>query len=186
MNRHPDLPEESASRAEQRPLQGADNVATSGVRLGAGLTAVAIARQIDELVRALNYATLAPQPRLEFAADVYEVLGSLYAALTKLPQACGQLSDFLARHDAAGNLRAERGFPHGGRPALAVKAARFKLGQAAVAANVTATALGRAQEAISGLSYVESEGPLAGRPRSAGPPQPRDHAAPDRGQAIER
>ena len=181
MNLGPDLPHEPA----QRPLRAAD-LAAANAGHGAGLPAVVIARQIDELVRALTYATRTPDTRLEFAADVYEVLGSLHAALTTLPQACGQLADFLARHDAAGALRAERGFPHAGRPALAVEAATFKLGQAAVAANVTATALNRAQEAISGLSYAESEGPLAGRSRSDGPPQPRDHAAPDRGQAIER
>lgn len=130
---------------------------------GADLTAAGVARQLDELARALNYATLPRAARLEYASDVYSVLGSLQAALSKLPQACGQLAAFLERHQAAGDLRAERGFPHAGRPSGAVEAAVFKLGQAAVAANVTATALGRAQSAISGLSHEEGPQPSPAR-----------------------
>lgn len=149
------------------------------------LTAVVLARQIDELTRALNYATRAAGPRLEYAADVYEVLGSLHAALTKIPQACGQLADFLRRQDAAGSLRSERGFPHAGHPTVAVEAATFKLGQAAVAANVTATAFGRAQEAISGLSHAEPDQPPTRRARPSRRATTADHVAPDRGQLIE-
>ncbi len=180
---HP--PHETATRPSHRPQPSADEDATVPVQ-DAELTAVLVARQIDELTRVLNYATRAAGPRLEYTADVYEVLGSLHAALAKLPQACGQLADVLARHDSAGALRAERGFPHAGRPDLAVEAATFKLGQAAVAANVTATAFGRAQEAISGLSHVEPEQPLARQPRPAFRPQPVDHSVPDQGQAIDR
>jgi hypothetical protein len=119
----------------------------------AGLTAVGVARQLDEIAHALTYATLPRAARLEHASDVYEVLGSLNAALAKLPQACGQLASFLERQQSAGVLRAEHGFPHAGRPSVAVAEAAFKLGHAAVAANVTATAFGRAQTAISGLSH---------------------------------
>jgi hypothetical protein len=68
------------------------------------LTAVLVAGQLDDLARALNYATRGAGPRLEYAADVYKVLGSLRAAMTKVPQVCGQLADFLARQDAAGAL----------------------------------------------------------------------------------
>jgi hypothetical protein len=124
----------------------------------AGLTAVRVAHQLDELARALNYATLPHAPRLEYVADVYTVLGSLQAALSKLPQTCGQLASFLERQQSAGVLRAERGFPHAGRPSVAVEEAVFKLAQAAVAANVTATAFGRSQTAISGLSH-DGRGP---------------------------
>lgn len=186
MNPDPDFLHESAHGAAHRKEPATDDGSATGLGHFRGLTAVAIARQIDELASALNYATRAPEPRLKFAADVYEVLGSLQAALTELPQTCGQLADFLARHDAAANLRAERGFPHAGRPARAVEAATFKLGQAALAANVTATALSRAQQAISGLSFAESGGRRAGHSQSAGLRQSRDHAAPDRGRAIER
>ena len=135
----------------------------------AGLTAVRVAHQFDELARALNYATLPRAPRLEYVADVYTVLGSLQAALSKLPQACGQVSSFLERQQSAGVLRAERGFPHAGRPSVAIEEAAFKLGQAAVAANVTATALGRAQTAISGLSH-DSVAPTSPPPPSQNAP----------------
>ena len=148
------------------------------------LTAVLVARQLDDLVRALNYVTRAAGPRLEYAADVYEVLGSLRAALSKLPQACGQLADFLAHHNAAGTLGAERGFRHAGHPTVAVEAATFKLGQAAVAANITGLALGRAQEAISGLSHVEPDRPPA-RARQTRRANTAGHVAPDRGRVIE-
>ncbi|MGQ0631497.1 MAG: hypothetical protein ACT4P1_10670 [Sporichthyaceae bacterium] len=150
------------------------------------LTAVLLARQLDELARALNYATRAAGPRLEYASDVYEVLRSLRAALTKLPQACGQLADFLRRQDAAGTLRAERGFPHARRPDVAVANAAFNLGQAAVAANVTATALGRAQETISGLSHNELENSRPARARASrllGITEPE--AAPTQGPGVE-
>ncbi len=181
---HP--PRDTAALPAHRPPASADEGAPAVGVQDPKLTAVLVARQLEELARALNYATRTAGPRLEYAADVYEVLGSLHAALAKLPQACGQLADFLARHDSAGAFRAERGFPHAGRPTLAVEAASFKLGQAAAAANVTATALGRAQEAISGLSHAEPGEPLAHRHRPTFRPQPADHGAPGQGQAIER
>ncbi len=144
----------------------------------ADLTAVRVARQLDELARALNYATLPRAARLDHVADAYTVLGSLQAALSKLPQACGQLAVFLERQQAAGGLGAERGFPHAGRPSVAVEEATFKLGQAAVAANVTATALGRAQTAISGLSHDGAAPTPPPRPsRNAPTASPTNRAA---------
>lgn len=150
----------------------------------ARVTAVQIARELDELARALNYATLPGRTRLEYAADVYEVLGSLRAALAKLPQACGQLADFLARQHGDGALRAEQGFPHAGDPAAAVHAGRASLSQAAIAANVAATVCGRAQEAISGLSNVEPDQPVRRRPHAIGGAILKDHTH-GRERAIE-
>lgn len=145
----------------------APNESAAGVNVhGTDLTAVRVAQQFDELARALNYATMPRAARHEYVGDVYLVLGSLQATLSKLPQACGQIVAFLERQQTAGVLRAERGFPHAGRPSAAVEAAVFKLGQAAVAANVTATALGRAQSAISGLSHDEAPQPPPARPTS--------------------
>lgn len=140
---------------------------------------MSVARQLDDLARALNYATMPRAARLEYTGDVYLVLGSLQATLSKLPQACGQLAAFLDRQQhSAGVLRAERGFPHAGRPSAAVEEAVFKLGQAAVAANVTATALGRAQCAISGLSHEDGPQPFPARTqRSEATVSPTDRAA---------
>jgi hypothetical protein len=179
---HPDREPVNRPRRQLRPTSG-EPVPAVDVH-DPQLTAALLARQFDELVRALNYATRATGPRLEHAADVYEVLGSLRAALTKLPQACGQLADFLARQNAAGALRAERGFPYAGHPAVAVEAAAFELGQAAVAANVTATAFGRAQETISGLSHPGFDRHPA-RGRQTRPARTADQVTPDLGRVIE-
>lgn len=140
-------------------------------------TAVQLARQIDELARALSYATMPPSPRLDHAADVYAVLGSLEAALSKLPQCCGQLVAFL--HRQPDGLRAARGFPHAGQPATAVERTMLELEEAALAAHVSATALGRAQAAISGLSH---EGPPAAAPPTR---RPAGYAAADRARVVE-
>lgn len=120
-----------------------------------GPAAVDIAHQLDELVRALNYALMPRHPRLDCAA-VYSVLGSLQAALSNLPQACGQLVAHLARQQAAGVLDVATGFPHAGQPEAAVEEARFRLRAAAGAADLSSAAFGRAQSAISGLSQDDT------------------------------
>lgn len=148
------------------------------------LTAVRAARRLDEFARALNYATLPHAVRLDYASDVYTVLGSLREALAKLPQACGQLAAFLESQQRSGVLRAERGYPHADRPNAAVAEAVFKLNQASIGADVTAAALARAQVAISGLSHDEPTVPAA-QPPSARKRPAAPVAPPARGTAIE-
>lgn len=48
------------------------------------ITAVELARHLDDLVRALNYATRPGDPRLGNAPDAYSVLGALREALGKV------------------------------------------------------------------------------------------------------
>ncbi|WP_019872984.1 hypothetical protein [Sporichthya polymorpha] len=184
MNYGPDLPHESPRRVVQRPLRAADNGAATPAGHSTRLSAVVIARQLDELVRALNYATLSGHAGLESAAEAYEVLSSLQAAMTKLPQACAQLADFLSRADATRALRAGRGFPYAGHPAVAVEAAIFTLGQAALAAGATGAALGQAHQAISGLSQAETH-PRSGQRTTPSRRHATDVGAADRGRGIE-
>lgn len=108
MNPYAHQPRATAARPTRCPQPAADVGAAATGPHDPQLTAV-LGRQIDELSRALNYATRAAG--LEYAADVYEVLGSVSAELAKLPLACAQLADFLARHDSAGALRAARWLP---------------------------------------------------------------------------
>lgn len=145
-------------------------------------TAVEIARRIDELTRALNYATRARQPRLEHPADVYEVLGSLSAALTNLPQFYGQLARYLRDREAASELDATCGFPHAGRPEAAVETATKGLRQAAAATAAAVGSLDRARQAISGLARTGWSPGVKQRDRL------RPHVDPprlDRGRVIE-
>lgn len=146
------------------------------------MTAVRVARLLAEFARALNYATLPHDPRLEYPADVYMILGELNAALSRLPQACGQLAAYLQHQRDRGVLHAERGFPNPGNPAAAVDNASAELRQAAIAANSSAIALGRAHTAISGLSQIA---PVPSTTRPV-PLRAADPATPDRGRGIER
>lgn len=146
------------------------------------MTAVRTARLLADLARTLNYATLPGDPRLEYPSDVYMVLESLHAALSRLPQACEQLAAYLQRQRDAGVLYAERGFPHADRPGAAVEIASAELRRAAGSATLAAIAFGRAHAAISGLTRIEHPCPLA-------PPQRWSSALgdvlPERGRGIE-
>lgn len=138
------------------------------------MTAVRAARLLAEFARALNYATLPHDPRLEFPSDVFMILGELQAALSRLPQACDHLAFFLQRQRDAGVLYAEREFPHAGNPPEAVAYVVAELRQAAIAANTAGTALGRAQTGTSGLAQIEPAPSVVhpSRPRTAHPTTP--------------
>jgi hypothetical protein len=131
------------------------------------ISAADVAQRIDELAGALTYATRVGDPRLRGAADAYRILGVLQETLTKLPQVCAQIAVFLDRQLGAGALVAEDGFAHAGAPGRAVAVAAAALDRAAGFAIGSSTALGRAHDAISGLSQVPPE-----RARPASTPQP--------------
>lgn len=118
-----------------------------------GISAIQIARRVDELVRALNYATRPGDPRLDNVPDTYSILGALREALGKLPQACTQLAVGLHDYETTGPLRAEQGWPHAGNPREAIVHAAAMLGEAADSSALAGDALGRAQTAISGVSH---------------------------------
>src|SRR5262245_59361369 len=106
------------------------------------------ARLAAEAIRFLDYATGGhARNGLTYPANAYDVLGWLAAAAHRLPQACGQLADWLDAEHAAGRLADDRR-----RPVTDLIAqARSHLGQAASAAASLGDALGRAQSAINGL-----------------------------------
>ncbi len=133
------------------------------------MTAVRVARLLAEFTRALNYATLPHDPRLEYPSDVSMILMELHVALSRLPQVCSQLATYLRHHRDGGVLHAERGFPHAGNPAAAVAAASAELHLAALAAHTTSRMLGRAEAAISGLSRIERTGRRGAHPHPNAP-----------------
>lgn len=135
------------------------------------ISAAALARHLDDVVRALNYATRPGDPRLGNVPDAYAVLGALHEAMAKLPQACTQIAAGLHRHESTGWLRAEQRWPHAGQPREAVIHAAALLGDAAEASATAAESFGRAQAAISGLSHDQQTPKTARRARLAEPAQ---------------
>lgn len=119
------------------------------------INAVQLARHLDEVVRALNYATRPGDRRLDNVPDAYDVLGALREATAKLPQALGQIAAVLHHQERAGQLHAGSGFPHAGDPRTAIVMATVALRDAAGATASASTALGQAQTAVSGLSHAE-------------------------------
>lgn len=117
------------------------------------VTAAQLARHLDDVVRALNYATRPGDPRLGNVPDAYCILGALREALAKLPQARTQIAVGLHRHEGTGQLRAEQGWPHASHPREAIVHAAALLGDASDAIAAAGHALGQAQSAISGLSH---------------------------------
>jgi hypothetical protein len=111
----------------------------------------AIAAGIDSAARLLNYATMSPAG-LRYPSDVYSVLGELAAAMGKLPQALGQMAQFISAEVYEGRARENAAYgDHGGD----ARAAHAALAAAVREASSTATALGRlldrAQAAVRGL-----------------------------------
>src|SRR5215213_1171406 len=68
-----------------------------------------IAERAAEAVRELIHATQAAKGALAYPADVYEVVGALETMAGRLPQAYGQLADWLDREAEAQRLRVPEG-----------------------------------------------------------------------------
>jgi hypothetical protein len=141
----------------------------------ANMNAIQLARHLDEVVRALNYATRPGDRRLDNVPDAYDVLGALREATAKLPQALGQIAAILHHQERANQLDAARGFPYAGDPRTAIVMATVALRDAAGATASASTALSQAQTAISGLSHTEPSTPNRS---SAHRPVARGGAAP--------
>jgi hypothetical protein len=115
--------------------------------------ATAAARAAAEAVRALNHRTHPADryPGLRYPGDVDAVLGALAAAAEGLPQAVGQLVQFLEREAEAGRVVATSGAFAGDVPAAAATAAEWLDRAAALAAQLS-QALRNAQLAAGGLA----------------------------------
>ena len=108
---------------------------------------------LAECVRALNYSTLGDAPGLEYAGDVYSLLGAVGTALERLPQLLRQSSAFVKAQAAAGTLGDDKGRDpviQAGMSADLLEDAAFRIGGAA-------RQVGMAQNDISGL-YMKGNG----------------------------
>lgn len=113
---------------------------------------------LAECVRFLNHATGHHAGQgLTWAADAYQVLGSLYNGTGRMPQLFTQLGTWLAQQAAAGTLADDRG-----RDVTALAgAAEEALAGAAAAADALTARLQSAQQAIAGL-HARRRDPGAG------------------------
>ena len=107
-----------------------------------------------DCIRAANHQTqpLADVPGLEYPADAYDALGNLKLLAQYLPQLCGQLAEWLAGEDAAGNIASDMGADPGPE---AVQAITAMMTAAARAADL-ARALADAQNATAHLKAASS------------------------------
>jgi hypothetical protein len=117
-----------------------------------------VAEESAEAIRTLNHLTLGGDD-LRYPADVYSVLGSLATLAARLPQALQQLTGFLERQLQDGRIQMQQGFAHAGEPEIAVTDASMEMEEAGQAAEQLRAALDRAQQALSGASYVEPDVP---------------------------
>ena len=104
-----------------------------------------------EAVRILNYST---RSDLRYPSDVYVVLGSLTQLVDRLPQTSQQLARFLDGQLADGVIRHDEGTVAASKAIAAAR--RALLDEAVPSAQQLLAALGRAQQAVSGLSYAGS------------------------------
>ncbi|WP_143082636.1 hypothetical protein [Nonomuraea wenchangensis] len=111
-----------------------------------------VAQAVAEGMRVLNYATREGADGLESPADVASVAGEIRAAAERLDQLTRQLGEFLARHQAEGELRVTHG-PYEGHPEQAVAAAQSSLDQALEAAKHLAHAWRAVHNTTSAISF---------------------------------
>jgi hypothetical protein len=116
-------------------------------------TAATIAARISEDVRALNYATLPGDgfPGLDWPADASDTIAAVAEAVARLPQALGQIADFLTTQKRRPGL-ADRFSRYAGRPREAVDAACTALRAAATETGRVQVRLAKAHNATAGLS----------------------------------
>lgn len=119
----------------------------------------AVAEGIDAACRLLNYATSPEKHGLAYASDVYSVLGSLSAAVNKLPQALNQMIQFINVQVVEGTVRENPHYgKHNGDAEAAYAAMLGALRNAVGAAGDLERWLCEGRSAISGLeSTVEDD-----------------------------
>jgi hypothetical protein len=105
------------------------------------------ARIAAEAARVLGHATRGGAGGLTEPATIYAVLGELAALAHRLPQVCGQLSDWLLHEHVAGRLACDSGDPAAANAEHAV----FRLRKAAARAGELGAALAAAQAAAGHL-----------------------------------
>jgi hypothetical protein len=117
----------------------------------------AIASGIDDAVRLLNYATMS-RYGLRYPSDVYSVLGELSGAISKLPQALRQMSQFIGAEVAEGRARENADYGrHGGDAQAAAGALAAAVREGSVLATDLSRVLDRAQAVVRGLESTRDE-----------------------------
>lgn len=101
------------------------------------------ASAVAEGIRTLHYLTLGRGDELECPADVYEVIGSLSLAVSRLPQLLGQLAAFLEVEQVKGAIAGGQG----GDAGEYVRAVSDALHRAGLDAETMAAALDAARDA---------------------------------------
>lgn len=119
-----------------------------------GPTPAALADTAAEAVRVLNHATIRGAG-LVHPADAYDVLGALALLAARLPQALGQVQDFLDRATEHGRVQIVDG-EHRGDPVAAVTTCAHHLDTATTAAQRLHEALDAARAAI---TWAAATGP---------------------------
>ena len=118
-----------------------------------GPTPGALADAAAEAIRALNHATIGGGG-LVHPADAYDVLGALATLAARLPQALGQVQDFLDDATEHGRIAVVDG-EHAGDPIAAVTTCAHHLDHAAAAAHRLHEALDAARAAITWTAATE-------------------------------
>ena len=110
-----------------------------------------VARDAGEAIRTLNHLTIRDDD-LRYPADVYTVIGALATLEERLPQTLQQLFGFRERQLQDGFIRHDDGTVAASTAIAAAR--RALLDEAVPTAQQLRAALGRAQQAVSGLSYA--------------------------------
>jgi hypothetical protein len=108
---------------------------------------ITLARTAAEAIRGLNWATNC-DAGLDQPSVAYDILGALAAAASRLGQAFTQITRYLDRAAAAGQL----GHDLGGDPSAAVDAAAVFLEDAAASAAALAGDIDAAQQQIAAVN----------------------------------
>lgn len=120
-----------------------------------GPTPAGLADTAAEAVRALNHATIRGTTGLVHPTDAYDVLGNLALLAARLPQALGQVQDYLDDATEAGRVAIVDG-EHAGDPIAAVTVCAHHLDHAVRAAEQLHTALDAARTALVWAAATEA------------------------------
>ena len=120
---------------------------------------VELAETAAEAVRGLNHATTAHGGGLVFPSDAYDVLTHLAVLAARLPQALGQVQDFLDTECDAGRVVVVAG-EHVGDPVAAVTTTAHFTETAVTASHALHDALQRAAQALTWAAAVEDDEPV--------------------------
>lgn len=118
----------------------------------------ALGRLLDEATRALAHTTM-HDAAIEYASEVYRLLGDLYTAIGRLPQICGQLDAWMHAAHEKGLLREVSTGRHGGDTHRAVAELCSHLATAGTSAGQLTRHLQGAQNAIGGVEHAEADLP---------------------------